>query len=152
VDQAHAAAESRPALKPWAELAEGVRNANRALAGDIGWKLNRIGATVAPIIGAEERFDFSSVELEALAEHEHERWTDDRRRAGWRFGAVRDDKAKRHPSMVPWGELPEAEKHKDRAAVRNILVVLDSLGLRVVRLGPSVPAQRTLTTPVSPLG
>ena len=57
---------------------------------------------------------------------------DERRADGWTLGA-RDDKARTHPSLVPWDELPESEKEKDRDVVRAIPDLLAAAGLTIVR-------------------
>lgn len=143
VDQRSRGEADRTALKPWQELPEPVRVPNRALARDIGRKLNLIGATVAPRIGRGESFAFTESELGRLSEHEHERWMDERRESGWRYGPIRDDVAKRHPSIRPWSELSEVEQDKDRTAVLGLAAVLDDVGLRIVRLTDSVPSPRS---------
>src|SRR6516225_7102661 len=51
---------------------------------------------------------------ELLAENAHDQWADQRFRDGWTFGPKRDDAAKQHPCLVPYAELPDAEKHYDR--------------------------------------
>jgi hypothetical protein len=127
------------AYTPWHELAEGFRRANRAQAHDIGTKLTMIGCAVAPRVGPVEKFGFTAGELEQLAVHEHVRWSAERTSAGWRYGAVRDDGKKLHPSLVEWPDLPEAEREKDRNAVRLLPAVLAQVGLRIVRLTPTSP-------------
>jgi hypothetical protein len=73
-------------------------------------------------------------EVESLAIAEHDRWLTERISHGWTFGEVRDEVAKTHPSIRPWCELSEAERDKDRDAVRDIPLVLADFGLRLVRL------------------
>jgi len=46
-------------------------------------------------------------------EREHESWMRAYEEMGWKWGPVRDVSAKTHPDMRPFGELPEAERHKD---------------------------------------
>ena len=36
--------------------------------------------------------------------------------------------AKRHPLLVPWDELPESEREKDRDAFRNLPQMLGLVG------------------------
>jgi hypothetical protein len=142
--------EGAPALlTPWAELADEFREANRAAARDIGRKLSKIHATVAPRTGFNDEFSFTPAEEEELAVHEHERWCAQRTRAGWRYGAQRDNAKKLHPSLVDWSRLSEAERAKDREAVRDLTAVLADVGLEIVRLSVSVPAQVSLSPQVS---
>lgn len=121
----------------WAELTEDRREANRDQARDIAAKLASIGARIelgsAEPGSSAEPFAFTEAELERLAMAEHERWVAQRRRAGWRYAAVRDDERRLHPMIRPWSGLPETERDKDRDAVRHIPQVLASVGLRVVR-------------------
>jgi hypothetical protein len=76
--------------------------------------------------------DFTRAEIEELAELEHERWMHERLAAGWARGP-RDDAARTHPSLVPWDELDEPEKEKDREVVRTIPELLASAGLTIAR-------------------
>jgi len=124
----------RPAMMSWAELDEDKREANRAQVRDIETKLNKIGCTVGPRPDDAVDFAFTDEELDLLARHEHVRWLAQRTAAGWAYGEVRDDAAKRRPDLVSWVELPESEKDKDRDAVRNIPAVLATAGLRVIRV------------------
>jgi hypothetical protein len=121
------------ALRPWAELDEDLREANRAQARDIAAKVDEIGAVVAQAEPGAPPFAFTAAELDRLAREEHARWSAQRRRAGWKYGKVRDNSKKVHPFLVSWEKLPEAEKQKDRDAVLNIPAVLARVGLAVVR-------------------
>jgi DNA-binding transcriptional MerR regulator len=47
-------------------------------------------------------------------EQNHQRWMDHLVSEGWRWGEVKDEQAKTHPDLVPFHELPEHEKQKDR--------------------------------------
>ena len=58
--------------------------------------------------------------MEILAEAEHN---------GWTYGAVRDDAAKRHPSMIPYADPPETEKAKDRGDIRHFPAFAARAGL-----------------------
>jgi hypothetical protein len=126
---------STPAMVAWADLDEDLRQANRAQARDIEAKLARIACTVGPAGTDEGPFAFTATELEMLAVDEHARWSEQRRAAGWSYGEVRDDRAKQHPSLVPWEHLSEAERDKDRDAVLGIPPVLAAAGLRARRGG-----------------
>jgi hypothetical protein len=123
-----------PAMVPWARLSDDVREANRAQARHIAHKLRAIGCEIRP--GAGRGFDFSAGELDRLARAEHQRWCDQRRQAGWSYGPERDEGAKHHPGLVPWDELPELERLKDRDAVTNIPTLLARAQLQVTRRPP----------------
>jgi hypothetical protein len=50
----------------------------------------------------------------------HESWLDHKRADGWTYGEKKDPEAKTHPCMVPYGELPEAQKRKDSFFVEMV--------------------------------
>lgn len=70
---------------------------------------------------------------ERLAEHAHDIWAAQRLADGWRLGPVRDDARKEHPCLVPYAQLPEAEKTYDRNAALETLRAIVALGYRVER-------------------
>jgi ryanodine receptor 2 len=84
--------------------------------------------------------DTSGVELspklselvERLAASNHDHWALQRMAEGWQLGPVRNDKVKTHPDLVPFEELPEAEKEYDRRSVVETLKAIIALGYRVV--------------------
>lgn len=43
----------------------------------------------------------------------HVNWLKDKEADGWVYGEVKDPSKKEHPCMVPYEELPEAQKTKD---------------------------------------
>lgn len=51
---------------------------------------------------------------ESMAENVHEVWAMTRIDQGWSYGPERDDANKKHPCLVPYSQLPEAEKVYDR--------------------------------------
>jgi hypothetical protein len=83
--------------------------------------------------------DTSSIELsrdimdltERLAKNTHEVWAQERVAQGWRFGTVRDDARKEHPSLVPYEELPESEKIYDRITAIQVLKAVMAFGYRI---------------------
>jgi aspartate-semialdehyde dehydrogenase len=71
--------------------------------------------------------------MESLAEAEHQRWCDERTAQGWTYGPVRDNEKRLHPNLVPWSELTDADKEKDRQMMREISKVLARRGLTFVK-------------------
>jgi hypothetical protein len=61
---------------------------------------------------------------------------------GWVFGEPRSNTAKRHPDLVPWEELTEPSREKDREAVTAIPGLLADVGLAVVRVSPNSGTSR----------
>jgi hypothetical protein len=134
------AMHSTAAMRWWEELEDDLQDANRHPARDIGRKLGVVRATVAPrTADTTEPVRWTARELEVLARDEHERWFRERTKSGWVYGTPRDDRRKHHPSLLPWDELPESEREKDRDSVRDLPRVLADAGLQVVRLEP-IPA------------
>jgi hypothetical protein len=133
---------SNPSLAGWAELPESLREANRAQSRHIGAKLRSLGCVITPLADLEaEAFQFAPHELEFLAEAEHERWMEAARKQGYRFGpGPKDAVRKTHPSLIPWSDLSEAEKEKDRAATRAIPGLLALAGLQLHRVPAAGPA------------
>ena len=84
-----------------------------------------------PIDTSKVQLNDEILELtERLAENAHEVWGQRRMADGWRYGPRRDEAKKEHPSLVPYKDLPEAEKEYDRSAALETLKVLQALGYR----------------------
>jgi RyR domain-containing protein len=81
--------------------------------------------------------NITDAQLEDLARREHERWMTSRRRDGWTYANRRDNARKQHPLLIPWEELSEPEKEKDRDTIRNLPRLVERAGLRVRPVGPS---------------
>jgi hypothetical protein len=122
------------ALLPFDELPEDLQEANRLNVRDIPAKLAAAGYIMIPARSNEPPFNFPGEPLEILAEAEHERWMQSKRDDGWAY-APQTDKVKRlHNCLVPWKELPENEKEKDRDLVRGIPMVLARAGYAIVNV------------------
>lgn len=68
---------------------------------------------------------------ELLAENVHDTWSVQRMAEGWTLGPERNDAKKEHPCLVPYEELPEAEKEYDRRTAVNTLKAILALGYRI---------------------
>lgn len=120
--------------RDWDRLPETYREANRAQARFATERLATIGCEVRPTEDWEVGQPvFKPEEIEAMAETEHERWCADRTADGWTYGKVRDNIQLRHPDLVPWSQLDESTREKDREAVRELPTVLAREGLAIVR-------------------
>jgi len=126
-----------PAIVPWDELHENFKESNRLYADGIGSTLETAGCVLVPLAmreGDTPGFEFTDAELERLARREHERWMNDLITAGWRpTTGVKDAERKLHPLLVPWEELREAEREKDRDAIRELPAMIELTGFRVQR-------------------
>ena len=50
---------------------------------------------------------------EASPSASHDNWMEEKERAGWVFGVVKDPAKKEHPCMVPFTDLPAEQQAKD---------------------------------------
>jgi RyR domain len=71
--------------------------------------------------------------VEQLARSVHEEWSRARLQQGWKHGPVRNDGRKEHPDLVPYDDLPEAEKEIDRKAALATVRAILALGYEIVR-------------------
>jgi hypothetical protein len=140
-------------MRPWDQLEEHWKDANRAFADGIGAKLESAGCVLVPaplIDPSGPLFSFTDEEVEELAKLEHDRWAADRARAGWRHGPVRDNDKKVTPLLVSWEELPDTERDKDRDPVRELPVMLAYAGFEILRAdgtpGAAAPANQLDST------
>lgn len=117
------------------DLDDHMKEANRqqirrapALLAELGYRVeqdDRVTRRPAVRLTAEE------VESASIAEHEG--WMREKISAGYRFGPVRDDVTRTHPSLVPWEDLTDAVRELDRQRVRLLPWIARELGLRVLR-------------------
>lgn len=62
----------------------------------------------------------------AAPEDSHNSWLKQKKEEGWTYGPAKDSVQKLHPCFVPYWELPEEQKVKDRlflAVARSLLYV-----------------------------
>ncbi len=89
---------------------------------------------------APKPFDTSTVRLpesigplvEIMAENAHETWAQLRIAEGWRYGPSRDDAAQTHPDLVPYADLPDAEREYDRQLAISTLKLLLGRGYTII--------------------
>lgn len=130
------AAADDPAHRDWDDLPEALRASNRDQAAHVAVKLAAVGRAVGPLASWDEATaPFPDDEVETMARLEHERWTAERRRAGWRTGP-RDASRRTTPYLVPWEELTEDVRELDRLFVRRLPALLAGVGLQAHRVGP----------------
>ncbi len=108
--------DTNPALLPWDELDEDLKDSKRQQADHVPVKLRALGMTAGSAIG-----EFTPEQVEILARMEHARWNADRFLAGWKFApGPKNIDEKTSPHLVSWDGLREAIREYDREAVRNI--------------------------------
>lgn len=128
--------QSNPSMAPWDELPESLRESNRLQAQHINIKLAAIGCGIELISHEQNALvEFSTEEIEKMAEMEHARWMQDQAQAGWTLAAgPKNLERKTHPHLVDWNDLPDKIKELDRHAVRAIPDLLKRVGFIVYRL------------------
>jgi len=82
----------------------------------------------------KELANYINAHIELLAETEHEGWKEHRLRNGWRYNEQTDDAEKFHSALVPYGDLAERDKEKDRGAVRDYPAKAKEAGFAIVWL------------------
>ena len=123
--------EQNPSLRGWDELPESLKESNRRFAESLGTVIADIGGTLQPLADGDAAADLELPldKLDQLARTEHERWLRSLEADGWTLtSGPKDPDNKRHPLLVPWEELTEAEREKDRDAYRGLPGLLATLG------------------------
>jgi len=123
--------------RPWDELDETFRQANRDAVAHIPAKLASAGIAPAlwrgvigmPRLGDEHVLFTDDETCEALARLEHHRWNAQRRMDGWRWTSApkKDEALRHHPSLVEYDDLSDDVKEFDRVYVRETERALHAL-------------------------
>lgn len=66
----------------------------------------------------------SKEQMLILMRMEKHRWNAERSIAGWRYGKIRDDMHLIHPLIIPFQQVPDNEKEKDKDVIKNIPYIL----------------------------
>ena len=66
----------------------------------------------------------SKEQMLILMRMEKYRWNAERSIAGWRYGEIRDNTHLKHPLIIPFQQVPDNEKEKDRDVIKNIPYIL----------------------------
>lgn len=53
----------------------------------------------------------------------HEGWKKRKLDDGWKYGEIKDEEAKTHPCILPYGELPPEQKVKDQLFKASVLAL-----------------------------
>lgn len=127
-----AAPSNAPSARQWHALPELFKRSNRLFADHLEVKLRAAGLR-SRLAEDPRLFPLTEEDLEALSAAEHERWVTERRLAGWRYDAIRNDAARRHPLIRPWSELPDDVRSGTRATVSRIPAILARVGREICR-------------------
>jgi ryanodine receptor 2 len=69
--------------------------------------------------------------VELLVKNAHDLWAEQKLLDGWTYGPSRCDKSKKHPCLVPYEQLPEAEKKYDKKMVIGTIKAITALGFKI---------------------
>lgn len=127
--------ESNPSLVPWEEIPESLKESNRRQSDYLAVKLKKIGCYIIPMTDWNVKpINLSPEEIEIMAKMEHDHWVEERLKEGWKYTPIQKDiKKKKSPFLVPWDDLPEEEKEKDRNPVRKMPEFLAKAGFQIFR-------------------
>ena len=128
--------DDNASLISWSDLPAHKKKANQHAAAHIDVKLRLMGCTAYGMEAAapEVPFPQDDHDLELLAQLEHRRWMADKHLAGYSYGKERDEDHMLHPDLIPWEDLSEADKEKDRDNIRQIPRLLRLQHQKVCRL------------------
>ena len=116
------------------KLPDSLKYSNLRQAMDIPEKLRKMGWMMCPMAGAAEPvMEIPKDYVESLAEQEHEAWVDERKSTGWILGNTVNAVRKTTPYLIPYNKLPEDIKQLDRDPVENIPILLQKIGMAVIK-------------------
>lgn len=134
----------------WSFLSESDRLSNRHAADHLEVKVRSVGAEIAEAAGTVP-FEFTSSEIDLLAETEHRRWCAEKLLGGWRplertpenQRLWREKKQelkqqKLHIDLVPFDALSAEDRRKDREQILGIPNFVGALGKTIRRRAPEV--------------
>ncbi|MBK8807054.1 MAG: hypothetical protein IPO21_10555 [Bacteroidales bacterium] len=121
----------------WEALPDVIKRVNLGFAHQMFVKFLSIGYKIEKTNELVPLHIFTDDELEQLSKIEHERWSWQKRIDGFTYAPHRDDALKLHPCLLPYAEISEYEKDKDRVLTAKIPSILQILQLRLIKLKPS---------------
>jgi hypothetical protein len=124
------------AMKDWQDLSLDLKENNRQLADRIPIMLAAAGYRIAPLTDWDaEKLSFlesgKQDQVSLMARMEHESWCQRKKDQGWRYGAEKDSDKKTNPALLPWDELPEGEREKNRDFIRGLPRLLVQAGFQI---------------------
>jgi RyR domain./Stage II sporulation protein E (SpoIIE). len=98
----------------------------------IGYKIRQVKKGFKPFA-----LHLNQEEIETMARVEHIRWSWEKRLNGWAYGNYKDELKKTHPSLIPYEQLSESEKQKDRELVKLIPAFLHDIDYEAFPVSPN---------------
>jgi hypothetical protein len=130
------ARKTHPLLVPYAQIPETYKDSNRATVRNIPRKLAAIGCRMAAARTVDPPRSFTPDELGVLDRVEHELWMEERIAAGFELGEPTDEHPNRSPYLVPFDELPDDVRQRDRDLIVAIPDILARAGYTFERIAP----------------
>jgi len=129
---------NQAAMTEFDDLPDEILQSNIDNAAHIPTRLLAIGYRIRPVRkGYKPRaLHLDDREVETMAKVEHLRWSWEKRLNGWTYGRVKDLRKKRHPCLIPYDELSENEKEKDRELVRLTPAILRDIRYEAYPVSP----------------
>ena len=129
--------EDNPSLIRWADLPAHKKKANQNAAAHIDVKLLICNCIPLSNSAASRQVQFppDSETEDLLAQLEHRRWMADKYLAGYSYGSKRDEDRMLHPDLIPWEQLSEPDREKDRDTIREIPRLLSLINQKVCSTG-----------------
>jgi hypothetical protein len=125
--------ETNASLLPWSELPAHKKKANQHAAAHMQVKLRCSGCESVPLEDPRDEVPFPvGIEnMDVLAQLEHRRWMAEKYLAGYSYGTVRDEDHMLHPDLIPWEDLGESDREKDRNNIRQIPELMQRQGHKI---------------------
>lgn len=118
--------------REWEILRDEAKDRNRYPADHMLSKVRAMNCELSDASHTQEAFDVKKYRyFEELSEAEHNRWCAYMYYKGWRQGVPRDNDLKIHPDLIPYDQLDDTAKQKDR---ENILQIQDLFALKNQKL------------------
>lgn len=117
------------------KLEPSSRYSNLRQAMNMEKKMRKLGyALVSDSIEDEAVSTLPSEIIEQYAILEHEDWANGKMDFGWKYAPVRNDEEHLHDCLLPWAELSEVQKDKDRRAAQNVNKLVQLAGMKLIKL------------------
>jgi|GEM_PF-2294722 len=108
------------------KLTEHFKQSNRNQISDYYFKVHiAIGKSLEECLEQNYRLNFTPEQREMLSNMEHRRWMIEKYLDWWTHGKAREDRFRKHPDLVPWDQLLESAKRKDRDAIDLMMQVMN---------------------------
>jgi RyR domain/ATPase family associated with various cellular activities (AAA) len=128
-------AKTHPLLKPYEQLSEADKERNRGTARFTHAKLSSIGYLIkgAAAGGTAHAIDrLPPDQFEDLMRAEHDLWLREHLLQGYQRAENSQDALRLHRDIVPYNELPAAERALDALPIQNVVEILRAHGYVVV--------------------